>query len=117
MNAQVHKKKLHGRHPGPHFGRQLRHLFIGIKSGNYLLLSSTSIIFSIIQSCRNLRRSKRNSDQRKLFEIKFAQSESVLNAQQQRLLRGNNCQFDCISIAKKHSFPIAETLSMQTKYF
>ena len=32
-----------------------------------------------------------------VFEIKFAQSESVLNTQQQQLQRGNNCQFDCIS--------------------
>ena len=78
----------------------------------YLFISSTSII----QSWRNLRRSKRNSERRKLFEIKFAQSESVLNTQQQRLLRGNNSQFDCILVAKK-AFPIAEALSMQKKYF
>ena len=61
-----------------------------------------------------MRSSKRNSDQRKLFEIKFAQSESVLNTQHRQLQRGNNCQFDRISlllplnrtIAKKHSLSL-----------
>ena len=49
-----------------------------------------------------------------VFEIKFAQSESVLNTQHRQLQRGNNCQFDRISlllplnrtIAKKHSLSL-----------
>ena len=80
-------------------------------------------IIQLLQTSRNLRRSKRNSDQRKLFEIKFAQSESVLIA-----LNSNNFNVEIIAnliafryyrqtFAKKHSFPIAETLSMQKNTF
>ena len=89
--------------PGLILNANFRHLFIGINLWKveiiFLFLSSTSIISSIIQSCHNLRSSKRNFDQRKLFEIKFAQSESVLMALNSNnfYMEIPNCQFDCIS--------------------
>ena len=99
-----------------------RHLFIGI---NYWKVEIIFLLQNIqlLQTSRNLRCSKRNSDQRKL-----CLKSSLHNLNPFWTLNSNNFNVEIIAnliafrdyrqtIAKKHSFPVAETLSMQKKTF